>query len=229
MALRRRIRTVEFTTWSGRVTHAGAGNHLGSIKITLADREVENLHWGRIEVFNTSGEDLSGVNLHVMSGQGQLISEFTSLSGTGNILWHAPDYAALIRVPEGQQPTDAQMALYFSTRRYLIPVFNRGQVAVMSYLISLPAGGYPALSVAVEHKGIRTKYRRDIPRTFGVSTKASAWVGLVSGLAIVAACAVLLSNVWVVGLVGFFYGCFAAHIGATLIRMARAVWSVVVR
>lgn len=229
IALRRRIRTVEFTTHFGRVTHAGAGNHLESLRVMFRGEEVANLWWGRVEVFNVSGEDLTAMKIHVMSGPGRLLSEYTSIEGTGNILWHAPEYAELIRVPEGQQPTPAQMALYYSGRRYLVPIFNRGQTAVMSYLLSLPPGEFPSINVAVDHKGIRTKYRRDIPRTLGVSTKLSAWVGLISGLCVVVASAVFVPNVWFVGLLGFFYGCFGAQIGALLTRMVQACWAVVAR
>lgn len=229
IALRRRIRTVEFTTHFGRVTHEGAGNHLESLKVMFRGEEVDNLWWGKVEVFNVSGEDLTALTIHVMSAPSLLISEHTSIEGTGNIMWHAPEFAEMIRVPEGQKPTQAQMAIYYSARRYLLPVFNRGQTAVMSYLLTLPPSVLPSINVAVEHKGIKTKYRRDIPRTLGVSTKLSAWIGLVSGLVVVVASAAFLSNVWFVGLLGFFYGCFAAHIGAMLTRMARAFWSVVVR
>ncbi|CAB3736015.1 hypothetical protein [Achromobacter piechaudii] len=229
IAVRRRIRTVEFTTHFGRVTHEGAGHHLASLKVMLQGEEVANLWWGTVKVFNDSGEDLTALNIHVVSGPGLLLNEHTAVEGTANILWHAPEYAERIRVPEGEKPTQNQMSLYYSGRHYLLPVFNRGQAAVMSYLISVPPGAFPSINVSVEHKGVRTKYRRDIPRTLGVSTKVSAWVGLLSGLLLVCASAVLQADIWVIGLLGFFYGCFASHIGALLTRMARVFWSVVAR
>jgi hypothetical protein len=182
----------------------------------------------RVTLWNQTSRDFSNLRVKVYTGETILLGQRTEIVGTTHVLQFTPEFAAQLATPQGQQPTPAQFQIYNHSREYLVPVFNRGQSVVMSYLATVPpnADG-PAVWLDMLHEGARVKYRPPVPQIHGVPTKVAAAVGLAAVIVLAGTTAFLSNSPWIVAAVCTAAGLFAQSVGAGLFRAVMFIKSLV--
>ena len=126
-------------TFSYFVTHNRVGTSsvdkvLGEVSVTWNKNPVAHLYFSTLVLRNESLNDYENVSFTTYTDDTVLLSEYTALVDTPDILPWSEDYQDRLRVEPGEAATTEQMDLHARRREYAIPVFNRGQVATVSYL-----------------------------------------------------------------------------------------------
>ena len=98
-------------------------------RVQWRGNDVRNLHIVTLELENEqSGKDFENVRLKAYTPAETLIlSEWTSVVGSPNVVPSSPEFDARLAVPQGQAPTPAQWNEYNHHREYLLPVVRRGE------------------------------------------------------------------------------------------------------
>ena len=228
--LRARIRTLEYCVNHDHVAFSANDAIFGSIQVTWQNHNVTNLFSSRVELENRTGKDLTDLKIKVFTTDTLMLGERTEITGTTHVLKFTPEFAQQLAVPAGATPTQQQFTLYNHNREYLVPVLNRGQRVVMTYLTTVPiAGQGPAVWLDMLHPGIRVQYRAVVPQIHGVPTRTAIAIGLLACVAVLVVSSIMLSEPWAAALVCLLVGLFAQSVGAFIYRGFGMVKSLVVR
>lgn len=193
----------------------------GSVQVTWNNSPVANLYSSTIELRNDSLNDYENVVVRVFTHDCILLTERTDLLGTARILEWTENFKRTIDVPDGEQPTGEQQDFYNRKREYLIPVFNRGQVARLTFLNVATTENQPSLWLDILHKGVKVKFRVPPEKFIGVSRPLAVLVGTMLGCLIFGIIIAVVDTVWVAALIFFVYGLFVLVPGALMIRLWR--------
>src|ERR1700674_363517 len=224
--LQSRTKRLHYSSLSERIGLSTNDPIFGTVQVTWAGQPVRNLYMIRITVKNESNYDFENVPLKVYSAPETLIyNERTSIVGTPYIAMYAATYKASLAVPGGQRPTPAQYNIYYNSREYDIPIFNRGQVVEMSYLCTRPNDDIqPLLFVSTQLKGVKLIRDERQVLASGVPLQAALLRGLLTCLLTVLFCTVYVHRVWLASTVCLIVGLFAQLIGTFEYKAERSIW-----
>lgn len=194
---------------------------LGKVKVTWNDKPVNKLYASTVELVNQSTKDFENVIVRAFTNDTILLTEQTSMVDTTHIIERTPQYAAQVQVPPGTQATEFQINLYGSSRDYLIPIMNRGQIVRFNFLNAAKTDSPPTIWLDIVHKGVRLQYRAATSVFLGVSTSRAAWVGIIIGSALLVFIFAFVSSVWIAAVIAYVLGLVALINGAIIVRAWR--------
>ena len=195
----------------------------GSVTVTWNGNTIPNLYLSTIEMKNESLNDYENVVVRAYTSDTKLMTEQTQLLETPNILEWSEKYRKQLHVEAGSNPTDSQWSLYNGQREHVIPIFNRGQTIKITYLNSAQSSSMPSIWLSIALKGVRLKFRGPQNQILGVPQGQAAFVGVLIGLAVLVALALLASEPWVIATSAMAYGFVAQIPGAYTIKLLRRV------
>lgn len=228
--LRSRIKTLEYTVSHDRVGFSATDAVFGTIQVTWQNHNVTNLFTSRVELSNQTATDLSDLRVKVYTGDTLLLGQRTEIPGTTHVLRFTDEFSRELHLEPGKLPTEAQFNLYNHQREYVVPVLNRGQRVVLTYLTTVPAGREgPAVWLDMLHKGVQVRYRPIVPQVHGVPVRIAAAVGLAAAMATLALTGFYVAEPWVAATICLVVGLVAQSIGAWLFRSYLFLKSLVIR
>jgi hypothetical protein len=228
--LRNRVKTLEYTVTHDRVAFASNDPVFGSIQVAWQGHNVTGLFTSRVELRNDTSRDLTGVTLKVYTGDTLLLTERTEIPGTTHVPQWSVAFKQQMHVPTGGTPTPQQFDVYNHNREYAVPVLNRGQRVVMTYLTTENSGSQgPSVWLDMLHEGVRVEYRPQGPQVHGVAQKVALAIGLVASVLVLALSSLFIAESWLAALICLVVGLFAQFVGAMLYRMFRFLKAIVLR
>lgn len=200
----------------------------GSVRVSWRDNPVRNLYLVSVEVENPSTRDFERVPLKVYTGGDTvLLTEQTAVVGTPYIVRWSPEFELSLAVAPGQTATQAQFDRYNSSREYLVPVFNRGQLLELNLLVTRLDDLQPAVFLSMQYPGARLALQNRSHFLMGVPVQASLPRGLGVAVAVVILSSLFIRQVWLACLIGVSVGLFAQFIGALVFKGDRWVRRVI--
>ena len=228
--LRNRVRELEYTVTHDRIALSTEDPIFGKIGVFWNDTKVETLYSSIVTIENSTSKDYKGLVFKVYSRDTQMLSEKTELSGSSYIPTWSEKYAEQLHVPEGATPTDFQFDLYYHSREYHLPVFNRGEKVVHRYLTAVPPGkNGPILLVDLLHEGLKIRFQVLGPQIHGVLVSSALPLGFFSACLVVVVSTYYIKAAWVVGLVALVVGLFAQSLGAGVFKLYRVLKAIVIQ
>lgn len=222
---RGRLATLSWTATSSRLAVSSEPNPHAKLEVLYNGQRVNNVHLVTIFLRNESTKDLTNVmvNLAFSDGSAFLISEGQLIGSLKPLLVDAKfmsDWLALAN----QTPLPAEVAYYGTRRDYPLAVFNRGAVARFDAFVTRSSdGNNPMVSLAVDHEGVQVRNRPPVAEFFGVQQSRAQIIGLVLAAALTALAIRSPIPVWGVGLAGLVVGLVALLLGASAVRLVRAI------
>lgn len=194
----------------------------GNVAVTWNETPVLNLYLSTVRLVNESLNDYENVIFRTYTNDTKLLTEQTRIEDSPYILEHSAKYKEQIHLEDGDQPSDAQRAIYNGQREYVIPIFNRGQSVTVTYLNSVNTNdNNPTLWLSVSLKGVKVKFKPPQNEIYGVPQNLAALVGLLIGLVIVITLLSISNNIWLVASVSYVFGLIAQLPGAFVIKLTR--------
>lgn len=228
--LRSRVKTLEYTVNHDRMAFSADDAIFGSIRVTWQNHDVTNLFSTRVTLENQTGKDFTNLKIKVYTGETLLLGERTEIPGTTYILKWTDDYQKLVQVSPGNAPTEQQFDTYNHSREYIVPVLNRGQRVVMTYLTTVPGGVQaPGAWLDMLHEGAKVQYRQVVPQIHGVPVRLAISVGIVVCLAVLVVASYTITEPWAAAAVCMVFGLFAQSVGAFMYHGLRFIKALVVR
>jgi hypothetical protein len=194
----------------------------GSVRVMWNNNLVANLYSSTVELINHSLKDFENVVVKIYTSDTILLTERTEIVGTSHIVRWTDEYVNSVRVPAGQQPTDLQREIHGSSRDFLVPTMNRGQVVRFHFLNAAKSQNQPTLWLDVLHKGVRHKFRVPQNQFLGVPQPRAAMVGVLVGILLLVLLVTTTESVLVAAGTALLYGFVAQLPGALAIRAWRA-------
>jgi hypothetical protein len=155
-----------------------------------------------------------------LSGGGGLV-------GSGNIFPYVASYTDEIREVfnlSDDDPTKLSRLRFLQRKRdYRIPVINRGQKAVLRFLMEALPTTKPWIVVNCDHLGTGLQQDPQRLRVYGVPLVHALVAGLLTSLLLSILITAVAGNVWVAMTVAFVLGAFAQAVSAGAIYMLRFV------
>lgn len=193
----------------------------GSVKVIWNDKPIPQLYYSMIELVNNSMKDYEAVKVRVYTGNTLLLTERTEIVGTTHNLDFTDEYANRIRIPDGQEPTKQQSALYHHSREYYIPTMNRGQIVRFQFLNVPEAENQPLIWLDILHKGVKSKFRIAYNKIFGISQPLASIAGIILGIVFVGLLILFAPNIWFASVAAFIFGVGAQITGAFFLKLCR--------
>lgn len=207
-----------YNVWHDRVAVATDDAAFGTVRILWNEEPVGNLFLSTVELRNESLRDFTDVTVRVWSSNSTLLSERTEISGSTHSLRWADEFAMMLALPPGAEPTEVQRRLWNSQREYLLPTMNRGQVVRIAILNSVRGADWPELTLEILHPGVKVRHR-EVPQQFlGVPQPAAALTGTLSGILVVALIATSIESVTLAAILAYSYGVAVLIPGALILR-----------
>jgi hypothetical protein len=223
-AYRNRLQLLEYWVHHERVAFAAEDPIFGNVRVTWQGTDVANLFVTTVTVANNSSSDYTDLRLKVYTGKTLLLTERGEVAGTTFVPKWTDEFQERLRVPQGATPTEQQFEAYWHSREYAVPVLNRGQRAVFSYLTSVPGGQDPPLAwVDLLHKGTQIVFREPAHEIHGVPVRLALPLGLVICTGVLLVAAFLTKPPWAAALLCLLAGLFAQSLGAFTYRAARYI------
>lgn len=210
-----------YNVWHNRIGMSAEDAVFGSVKVTWNNNVVANLYTSTIELRNESFVDYDAMEVRVFSSDTFLLTERVEIVGTTHLLAWTSEYAAVVFVPHGQNPTQAQLDHVNSRRDYVVPTMNRGQVVRFTYLNSAKGTNTPSIWLDVLHKGVKVEFRVPRQQVLGVPQPAAVVAGTLLGIGVLALVVRFVGTLWVAALVSMVYGLIVVIPGALLLRLWR--------
>lgn len=228
--LRSRVKTLEYTVNHDRMAFSADDAIFGSIRVSWQNHDVTNLFSTRVTLENQTGKDFTNLKIKVYTGDTLLLGERTEIPGTTYVLKWTDGYQQQVHVPPGSAPTEQQFNTYNHSREYVVPVLNRGQRVVMTYLTTVPGSTQgPGAWLDMLHEGAKVQFRPVVPQIHGVSVRLAISVGIVACVAVLIAVSFTVTEPWAAAAICMVFGLFAQSVGAFLYRGLRFVKALVVR
>jgi hypothetical protein len=128
------------------------------IKVSIGDVPVKALFRTVVNVSNSNLRDLSNVIITISSSDADIAAHDARVMGNSTAISFSPSFAEKIKVPNGQQPTDAQRTLARHNREFLVPLLSRGGAAEITLLTVPLVDDRPFVSVQVPMEGVRVAW-----------------------------------------------------------------------
>jgi hypothetical protein len=224
---RGRVIPIRFERHVQSLAISGNDSFYGNVEVMYNGRQASNLYMASVEISNESHKDLVDVEVQIgfrdgttfLSGGGLIAGSLSNLSFTPTFQSQLQEY---LELPEDDR-TPEMVEPLIKNRFFNIPVLNRGSAASFAFLVEEVEGVIPQPVVSIQHEGVKLSERPALPLTFGVRNDIAALVGLVASLLLFWGLAVYFDQkVWLI-LSGVILGGVAAHFGAALVRLFKAV------
>ncbi len=191
-----RLRTIAYSISSQYLKPQLSSNLGGKLKITINDREINHLKLTTVELENKNNVDLDNVivGFYLQSGTFQG-GEGYCLSNRTPVFWslNHSDYYQEVLDEYNNSPIDNvtnQKAItielqdkidYVNKNQYfLIPVFNRKEVVVFSFLHESLSGNSPSeLGISINHKSVKLVQGIDQQIALKKKTNISVIIGMI--------------------------------------------------
>lgn len=228
--LRSSIKTIEYTVSHDRIAFSTNDAVFGLIRVTWQGHDVTNLFSTRVTLENQTGKDFTNLKVKVYTNDTMILGEQTEIPGTTYVLNWTEEYKHKIAVLPGSNPTSEQFRTYNHSREYLIPVLNRGQRAVLTYLTSVSGNTHaPGAWLDMLHEGVKVQYRQVVPQIHGVPVLLALYIGAVTCVAVLAVTSFTISEPWAAAAICMTTGLFAQSLGAVIYRCLRLVKTIISR
>lgn len=228
--LRSRVKTLEYTVSHDRMAFSADDTIFGSIRVTWQNHDVTNLFSTRLTLENQTGKDFTNLKVKVYTGDTLLLNERTEVPDTSYVLNYTDQFKQQLAVPAGTTPTEQQQNIYNHSREYLIPVLNRGQRAVMTYLTTVPGGmKSPAAWLDMLHEGAKVQFRDVVPQIHGVPVRLAVQIGIVACIVVLVTISLTITESWAAAAICMVFGLFAQSVGAFIYRGLRLLKAIVFR
>lgn len=218
------LKTITYTVNHQGVAFSSNDPIFGSIEVIWQKSSVMNLYISVVELTNDTNKDFKDIVFKVYSGDTYLLSERSEIKGTTRIVEWSDSFKQLLAVQPGSVPTQQQFDIYNKTREYILPVFNRGQKVVLTYLTNDSSGNSnPLVWVDMQHQGVRVLYQPLGPKIHGVPQKVALILGLILSIGILVACNVMQISIWIATLICLLVGLFSQSLGAFAFKIYRSL------
>jgi hypothetical protein len=227
---RGRVRVLEYTVTHERVGVSAEDAIFGNVAVTWQGQPVINLFVSTVMLENNTSSDYTALKFKVYTGSTFLLTERREIAGSTYLPVHTDEYMASVMVAAESVPTPLQQQIYWHSREYSVPVLNRGQRVVLTYLTTIPnATDSPAVWVDMLHSGVTLRFRPSLPQIHGVPIRMALPIGLVACLAVVVSVSLSAARTWVVAVICMVVGLIAQSIGAALYRIGKFIRQVIFR
>lgn len=228
--LRNGLRTLEYTVSHQGLAFSSNDPIIGSIQVSWRSTQVTNLYLSKVELKNNTNKDFKNITFKTYTLDTLLLTEKTEIVGTSQIAKWSPAFQQTLAVPPNGTPTPSQFDIYNKSREYQVPVFNRRQKIILTYLTTIPqTSPGPAIWLETIHEGVLAKYKPPGPEIFGVSIKIATNLGVLLATATVMLSILYLSDLWLSSLICMLVGLFAKPLGATLYQIYKLIKSIIIR
>lgn len=187
-----------------------------NVKVEWNGNIVNNLYNTVIEIENTTSVDYKDVELKVWTNKNTfLLNEKSYMLSTTRIVEWSESFKNEISVPDGEQATDTQINIYRHERRYIIPVFNRGQKLQFSYLSTLlndETNNY--IWIEMIYPGLQLKQRFVTNKIHNVIVSDALFWGIFASIISALLSPLYIENIWYIAILCTIVGLFAQSIGA---------------
>mgnify|MGYP003656234771 CR=1 FL=1 len=224
---RGRVIPIRFESHVQSLAISSNDSFYGNVEVMYNGRQASNLYMANVEISNESHKDLVDVEVQIGFRDGTtFLSGGGIISGSLSNLSFAPGFQRELQkyldLPENEK-TPEMIEPLIKNRFFNIPVLNRGATASFTFLVEEIEGIFPQPVVSIQHEGVKLSERPALPLTFGVRNDVAALVGLIASLLLFWGLAGYFDQkVWLI-LSGVFLGGVAAHFGAFLVRLFKAV------
>jgi hypothetical protein len=235
LAIRQRVRVLEYTVLHDRVAVASKDDVFGNIEVKYHGTDVSRLWMTRVILKNDTGKDFEALPIRVYTNDDTYL-----LAGQGEVAGSiykvelSPDYLRSLETAQGVTPTPEQFKIFARRRDYVVPVLNRGDKVTWSFLSSVveaegraPIPG-PSAWLDVQRAGVRARHRFVGPEVLGVPTKRAILLGLIATVAIYLLAVFTIADPWAAAIPSTIVGFFAPFVGAYIYKAFRFVLPMVV-
>ena len=212
----------------------------GKVEVRYRDSVVHNLYLSVVEIRNRSMRDLENVDIKTYrdSEDTIILTEQTHIEGTlenvnltgeyekritADVEWEKEiRNAGTAEEPENAKRLQSDFRYRHGQRHYLIPVFNRGQVAKITYLAVVGPNSTPVIRLTSQTKGVRVKERSYpvmVAHLWGVPILQAVFAGLVVGACLVSVIIWKVQTLWIAALASFLLGALANLPGVLFMKL----------
>lgn len=226
-----KVSKIPYTVSHDRIGITAADRTFGDVTVHWQNNQMDNLFISKLQLVNESSKDLKDINIKIYTGEGTLLlTHQTELLGTTQIIPLEEKFESFLRVEEGQAPSQSQFNRYNHNREFTIKVFNRGKIAVFTFLTTAIDLSNPAPSVWCEilHEGVEAKFHPNIPYIHGVPQKHALTFGiLICALASIATLKLGLQE-FSLTFFSIVLGLFAQFVGASIYKLLKSLKNLIV-
>lgn len=224
--VRNRRALLTYTVSHYRIGITATDPAFGDIRVTVGGEEMTNVYITNIEVMNRSIKDLkslvlktsAGANCSLLNGRAIIKDSIETLSLT-------QEYIAESGI-EDPNSTPLQKQLQHNQRWYAVPVLNRGQSILITYLLNCGPSIEPFALASCQSAGIVLKQKSYEPPTthvWGVPIKLAAYVGLIFLIAAIIVISLTIDSIWLATTLAAVIGACVVAPGAAAIRLYTSV------
>jgi hypothetical protein len=225
---RLRIRFIEYTVNHQPLGLSAEDAVFGSVKVTWQGHEVTNLFLSTLTIQNTTFVDYTNLHFRIFTGTTLLLTERSEIVDTSFMPTLTEDFMRQITAAPGTSPSAAQFELVRHRREYMVPVLNRGQRIIFTYLTTVPtAGEAPYVWADMLHPGAQVMFRPAVGEIHGVPVRMALPLGLFVCLVIAVAATALIGKGWIVAILCTSAGLVAQTLGAWVYRAFRFVRGII--
>lgn len=219
---RNRIKTLEYTVTHERIGLSAEDEIFGRVIVTWQGSEVKNLYVSTVTIINDTTKDYCDLKIKVYTNGTLLLSERSQIVGTAYIVKYSNDYINSIKIGANETPSDPQMYMYWHTREYNVPVFNRKQKITITYLTSVPPEKEsPAVFVDILHPSVKIVFKPIFPEIHGVPVKYALPIGLIACALMFLVVTFSIKDVRLASLIMVAVGLYAQSVGAYVYKGLR--------
>jgi len=230
---RRRVRVLSWTVAHVQIGAQTPTAVANEVQFLFRGEPVANLYVSTVRLTNTSQKDFENLPVTIYGGPNtKLLTEQAEVEGVVGLLKWTADYSDFLG---GIDDPSGKWQMVSGQREYAVPVLNRGQTAMFSYLVTtVVSPGQPSVPpsvfVSVRHPGIQVKWRAVGAVVLGVPYASAIWVGLVAILVFYAALAFYMAlPQWAECLILVLAALFVRVVGACLVRVGKALWDMLIQ
>ena len=226
-ALRSKTNVLGYITYFNRIGLSVDDQIFGSIRLNWEGHELRNLYSYSFEIENLTSQDFENFNFEVITGNETiLLNQKTEIVDTPYIVRWSPKFEAEMAVLPGQTATEAQIETYHRRREYQVPVLNRGQRLLLTFLCTRPNDDEdPFLGASTLAKGLRLKRLKNpyvlLKPVFGVPIPTAIARAFVVALLVVGLCSAFIHQPWLASIISMAVGLTAQLLGAALYKIER--------
>jgi len=171
-----RISILRYTVYHQHIALSSNIPGVGTIEVLHNKSPVKNIYLSTAYVNNDTNRDLSNIEISLTcdSNSTILFSQAVNKSNGKNLNF-TNNFSNIL-----SDSNHTEIKTVDSSRDYLIPVINRGDIIEFSFLIVNNLGNYPVITAFCEHLGVKIKFQK-APRQklFGESTAVCSIIGLI--------------------------------------------------
>lgn len=218
-----KIKVFSYTYEMNRLALSTEDAQFGRIQVTWENNAVPNLYLATFRLENSSFHDFENVVVRIWCPPSiKMLQDNVQMDSNTFEIGYTEDYRNKISYPPESSPSDSQIHLYRSTRDYLLPVFNRGEILTIRVLC-LSEDDSASIWMDVQKRGVRLKRRLPQQHFWGVPTTMLLPWTIFASISVVIALILLVINPWILALSALVVGLFGQVFGAIAFKCVRKI------